>query len=318
MLENLELFKMRARAADNDRQHNRMIIDKKRSMHRALLYSYQAAWVKKDNDEEADYVRALMNPDKVKFDYDEKIISIDWEHGFVPGTTFEWGRNTGLHFIIYKQELSELAYFRGNCRRCQYLVARDPETHEEFGQWVAMRGPVETKINTIQKAGIVADVPNLTLNIYMTDTDQNRRTFERYKRFEFDGRFWQVQAPDYISTPGIFQITAEEDYECHNDEMFIRLEDLDHEDLVPDDVNEINGEKIISPLEPHLYSYKFEVPGAEWWISLPASKNKEIDDVLEYKVIGNKLKVTWTGMKSGQFIIHYGETEKTITVSSLF
>lgn len=317
MLKNLELMKIRALGADSDRQHNRMIIDKKRSMHRALLYSYQSAWVKKDNDEEADYVRALINPDKVKFDYDEKIISIDWEYNFVPGTTFEWGRNTGLHWIIYKQELSELAYFRGNCRRCQYLVARDPETHEEFGQWAAIRGPVETKINTIQKAGIVADVPNLTLNIYMTDTEQNRRTFERYKRFEFDERYWKVQAPDYISTPGIFQIAAEEDYECHEDEMFLYLKE-EAEDLLPPDANEIIGEKIISPLEPHLYSYKFEVPNGEWSISLPASKNKEIDDVLEYKVINNKLKVTWTGMKSGQFIIHYGELEKTITVTSLF
>jgi hypothetical protein len=40
MLTNLELMKLRARVADNDRQHNRMVLDKKRSMHRALLYSY--------------------------------------------------------------------------------------------------------------------------------------------------------------------------------------------------------------------------------------------------------------------------------------
>jgi len=38
--------------------------------------------VKKDTDENATWVRALMNPDKVKFDYDEKIISIDFEHGY--------------------------------------------------------------------------------------------------------------------------------------------------------------------------------------------------------------------------------------------
>jgi len=42
-------------------------------------------------------------------------------------------------------------------------MAKDPETHEEFGQWAAIRGPVETKIDSIQKAGIVADVPNLSL-----------------------------------------------------------------------------------------------------------------------------------------------------------
>lgn len=148
MLTNLELFKMRARAANNDRQHNRMVLDKKRSMHRALLYSYQAAWIKKDA-EDSEWVRALINPDKVKFDYDEKIVSVDWEHGFKPGDTFEWGKETGSHWIILKTEDTELAYFRANIRRCQYLTARDPETHEEFGQWMAIRGPVETKINSI-------------------------------------------------------------------------------------------------------------------------------------------------------------------------
>jgi hypothetical protein len=33
--------------------------------------------VKKD-EPDAQWVLALINPDKVKFDYDEKIISIDW------------------------------------------------------------------------------------------------------------------------------------------------------------------------------------------------------------------------------------------------
>ena len=100
---------MRAHAADNDRQHNRMVFDKKRSMHRALLYSYQAAWIKKDTDPEAEWVRALMNPDKVKFDYDEKIVSVDWDYGFETGDTFEWGGGMGSHWIILKPEDKELA-----------------------------------------------------------------------------------------------------------------------------------------------------------------------------------------------------------------
>ena len=118
MLNNLELMKMRAGAAINDRQHNRMIMNKLRSFHHALLYSYQSALVKKDNDEHAKYVYALMNPDRVKFDYDEKIISIDYEHGFKPGDTFEWGKDTNSHWIILKPEMTELAYLRANCRRC--------------------------------------------------------------------------------------------------------------------------------------------------------------------------------------------------------
>lgn len=302
-------------AANNDRQHNRMIMDKLRSLHRALLYSYQAAWIKKDGDPDAMWVRALINPDRVKFDYDEKIVSTDFEHGFKPGDTFEWGKDTGSHWIILKPEDTEIAYLRANCRRCKYLVAIDPETHEEFGQWVAIRGPVETKINHIQKAGLVADVPNLTLQIYMADTEQNRRTFERYKRFEYDGRYWKVQAPDFISTPGVFDIQVEEDYECHNDEMFIRVEEPT--EPVPDDVNEIIGDVNVKPLEPHWYRMKFDDEG-EWEITLPALKNKEVDDVIEYKIVANRIQITWTAMKSGSYIIKHGDVEKTVLVESLF
>lgn len=316
MLENLELLKMRACAANNDRQHNRMITDKLRGMHRALLYSYQAAWIKKDTDPKAEWVRALMNPDKVKFDYDEKILSVDWEYGFQPGDTFEWGKNTGSHWIILKTEDTELAYFRANCRRCQYLVAVDPETHEEFGQWMAIRGPVETKLNQIQKAGLVVDVPNLTLELYMADTPQNRRTFERYKRFQFDGRYWKVQAPDFISTPGVYDIQVEEDYECREDEMFLRAEEP--EEPVPDDINEIIGETHVKPLEPQYYYMKFEDPNCDWEISLPASKNKEVDDVIEYKIVGDRIKITWTDVRSGSYIIRHGDYEKTVIVESLF
>jgi hypothetical protein len=43
--------------------------------------------------------RALINPDKLKMDYDDKIISIGFESGFKPGDIFEW-LNTGSHWII--------------------------------------------------------------------------------------------------------------------------------------------------------------------------------------------------------------------------
>lgn len=316
MLENLDLMKLRARTADNDRQHNRMVLDKKRSMHRALLYSYQAAWVKKDGDENADYVRALINPDRVKFDYDEKIISIDWEHNYVAGDTFEWGRGTNSHWIILKPEQTELAYFRANVRRCKYLTAVDPDTKETFSQWCAIRGPVETKINTIQKAGIVADVPNRTLDIYMRDTEQNRRTFDRYMNFEFDGLFWKVQAPDGISTPGILEIQAEEDYDCKHAENLVEIVDPNPPAVA--NRNQILGDTFAKPLEHKTFSPRLAMKGYTWSITLPAEKNHELDDVLEYKIVGNDIVVTWTAMVSGSYILHYGPLEKTVIIESLF
>lgn len=292
-----------------------MVMDKLRSLHRALLYSYQACWVRRDNDPRATWQRALMNPDKVKFDYDEKILSIDYESEFHAGDTFEWGKGTGSHWIILKPEDTEIAYLRANCRRCHYLTATDPETHEEFSQWAAIRGPVETKLNTIQKAGIIADVPNLTLDIYICDNEQNRRTFERYHKFEFNGRTWMVNAPDFISTPGILEIQVQEDYEC--DHLDFELKEDPNPPVEAED-NEIMGETFVKPLENMMFSPKFAIAGAEWSISLPATKNKEIDDVLDYKIAGDNIRVKWTAMKSGSYILHYGDLEKTVIVESLF
>jgi len=99
--------------------------------------------------------------------------------------------------------------------------------------------------------------------------------------------------------------------------MFIQVAD-DIEDFVPEDVNEIIGPKSIKPLESVYYRLKMNDTEMNWSISLPADKNKEIDDVLEYTIVGNRLKITWTSMISGSFIIHCGDLSKTILVESLF
>jgi hypothetical protein len=45
-------------------------------------------------------VRALINPNKLKQDYDDKIISVGYEYDFAPGTVFEWlGTNT--YWLVY-------------------------------------------------------------------------------------------------------------------------------------------------------------------------------------------------------------------------
>jgi len=85
-----------------------MVRDKRLSFDRALLYSYQGALVKKDENDTGLWqtnndrppVRVLINPNKLKQDYDDKIISVGYEFNFQPGTTFEWvGTNT--HWIVY-------------------------------------------------------------------------------------------------------------------------------------------------------------------------------------------------------------------------
>lgn len=314
-MQNLNNMKMRAAFANNDRQHNRMIENKLKSFHRALLYSYQAAWIHKEGSLEG-WVRALINPDKVKFDYDEKIISVDFLHKFQPGSVFEWPKGSGTRWIIYKQELSELAYFRGNVRRCQLIEAIDPDTKEKVKVWAAIRGPVETAINTILKSNIAADIPNYSLEIYMPDTEQNRKLFDRYMRFTFAGKYWQVQVQDNISTPGIIKIAVLEDYNCKGDELLVEVVNP-NPDQEPDEY-QITGETFVKPLTKQ--NYQAIAPKKfTWSITLPASNQKELADVLEYQVLDDgSLDVTWTAMVSGSYIVHYGMLEKTVVVESLF
>lgn len=314
-MENLNLLKLRAKHANNDRQHDRMVKDKLRSLHRALLYSYQTAWIKKDGVEDADYVRALINPDKVKFDYDEKIVSVEYEHGFEPGDTFEW-KNTGTHWIILKQEMTEIAYFRGNIRRCQELLITDPGTGNKVNIWAAVRGPVETKLNTIQKAGLVANVPNMTLQLYIPKTEQNMRLFERYVTFEFGGRFWQIVAPDTISTPGIIEIPAVEDYECHHSDLLVEV--VDPNPPVEEYEDTIEGETFVKPLEQSIYTVTSYNPNFNWIVTL-ASDNKDVEDTVEWEIREDgSIAVTWISMVSGSYVLKYGDLEKTIIVQSLF
>jgi hypothetical protein len=152
-----------------------MIADKRRSLERAVWHSYQGANVRKTNTETQETVRALINPNKLKQDYDDKIISIKYDYDFKSGDVFEWvGTNT--FWLIYLQDLTELAYFRGDIRKCSHEIAWEDEEglHKTYA---AIRGPVETKINYIQKHGISVDTPNYSLNILIPKTDSAVKYF---------------------------------------------------------------------------------------------------------------------------------------------
>lgn len=139
-------------------QQERMVRDKRKSLDKATLYSYQAVRIKKIQDknlsrhgwEGSTAARALINPDKRKFDYDDKILSIGFEHGFEVGDVFEWER-TNSYWLITLQDLDEIAYFRAEIRRADYEINWLDEDGNEWRSFAAVRGPVETKINFIQK-----------------------------------------------------------------------------------------------------------------------------------------------------------------------
>ena len=325
-------------------QQNRMIRDKRNSLDKATLYSYQAALVKKfipdyvptmEGIKEALPVRALINPNKLKMDYDDKIISIGFEHDFKSGDIFEWC-NTGTYWLIYLQDLTELAYFRGDIRKCSYEIEWLNAEGEKKKTYVALRGPVETKINYIQKHGISVDNPNYSLNILMPKNEDTLAQFKRYKKFylqdlaEGDEKVcWRVEAIDTLSTPGIIEIAAVEYYANEQED------DVDN-GLVgalvtkPIDPNEgevasnyvIIGETFIKPKKEYVYYIESALYG-QWYFSdnkLPIQK-----EIFEDEQGRTAIKIKWMTTYSGQFDLWYGDKDgplfdykKTIVVESLF
>lgn len=315
-IEGIEEQSMRLRQMGGNRQQERMIKDKRRSLERALWSSYQAAEVIKTDADLKRPVRALINPNKLKQDYDDKIISVGFEYGFAPGTVFEWV-GTDTYWIVYLQDLTELAYFRGDIRKCSYTIAWEDEDglHSTYA---AVRGPVETKINFIQKHGISVDTPNHSLSILMPKNEYTLNYFKRYSKFYLQGddTCWRVEATDWISTPGILEVIAVEYYANEtedNTEAGIvggLIEPI--QDPNTKEARVIIGETFIKPKKTYDFAFDGTL-AAEWYVEgkYPVILIPDENDP-------RYVQLKWNSSYSGQFVLHYGNYSKTVVVESLF
>lgn len=321
-------------------QQERMIFDKRRTFDRVLRSSYQAATIRRVQssvpfDPNAcginphECCKALINPDKNKMDYDDKIVSIHKEENYHAGDIFEWvGTNT--FWLIHLQELTELAYFRAEIRRCNYTITWEDENGDVYSTFAAVRGPVETKIDYIQKHGISIDNPNYSLHILMPRTKEALEYFRRYNKFYLQGEdegspqvCWRVEATDWISTPGILELTA---VEYFANEFEDDLEEGIAGGLIvkpPVDPNPppepaepiIEGDTFVKPKIKYSYAFTGEaISGASWSIvetNCPARLYLDPSNPLQ-------IQICWEAIYSGQFTIKYGEYEKIIVAQSLY
>lgn len=324
-------------------QKERMIRDKRKSFDHACLYSYQGVLIKKiqDNSCIGDDIgqitpaRALINPDKTKTDYDDKIVSVGYEHHYTPGTVFEWLR-TNSYWLVYLQDLDELAYFRGEIRRCDYIISWLDEDGNEKSTYAAIRGPVETKINFIQKHQISVDEPNYSLHILMPKNEDTMKYFKRYGKFYLKDNIndpdnkicWRVEATDSISTKGILEITAVEYYanETEDDTEKGLVGAFIKKNVEPeiDPKIDIIGPTFIKPKVEYEYTVDVKNPvGYDWYIDGPKVPVKLERFTTEARRPG--VRITWGSSYSGQFTLWYGSKNghiknysKTIVVESLF
>lgn len=328
-MSNFEMMRKRLEWQGGIAQEDRMIKDKWRTLLRTLKYSYQACDIalaqaqqeilNEGLEPEHSIVRALINPDKNKQDYDDKILSVDYIHQFKPGDVFEW-KNTGTHWIIYLQQLTEDAYFRGEIRRCRYKIKFKDEDGNICYTYAAIRGPVETQIDSIQKNQERIDKPNLSLNILMPRNEVTVKAFDRYKEFILDGRCWKVKAVDPISMTidrqGVLEVNAQEDYinEVTDDEVNEIKDGLVFEPEEPTPNSEIVGETFIKPAIPEIYSV--DIDSGTWCV-----RENNVPVLLE-PIDSKSVQVTWKKMTSGQFTLVWNggsdTYEKVIVVESLF
>lgn len=303
------------------RQQDRMIRAKRQSLDRALYNSYQAAEISPVNNPEQRH-RALMNPNQTKPDYDDKILTVGYEHNYKPGDVFIWHRRQDnmtidSHWLIYLQDTTELAYFKGDVRKCNYYVRWLNDEKQEVGRWFAIRGPVETKIDYASKEGVSFDTPNHSLSIMLSKDQETIKYFKRYAKFYVTGVdeltdkiCWRVEATDTISMPGVLELTAVEYYANESEDSDGLVGSLLVTPSEPEEIqNLIEGESIIRPKKSYVYYYTGS-QDAKWIVK----SNTPVD----YEINGKEIKITWTKTYSGLITLSYGDSSRDIVVESLF
>lgn len=316
----LENMKTRLDYNGGTAQIARMNADKLRSLKKAMTASYQAATAILADGRQ---FKCLINPDKIKNTYDNKILSIPFEdiclnspkkgttsQGIVPinlkaGDVFTWKEN-GSQWLVYLQRLEETAYFRSEIRKCNKIVEINGNKYSVY-----VRGPEQLTIDW-QKGNLeMFNKENYTLLMYITKNEETLNYFHRFTKIEIDGLPWEVQVVDAIATEGIIEVSLKETYK-----NTIEKEIKEKETIIPEKKDiYIKGSNKVLPYEEYLY----EIVGIEDEGIWEISNNKA-------KIIGEKnqlqVKIGIITGRSGAFVLRYvreglDAIELPITIESL-
>lgn len=188
---------------------DRNVKGKLSSFHSALNNSYQAEMITLDKEKgypKKSY-RVLINPDKLKDDYDKKYISADFFVGLKEGDTFCWKR-TDSHWMVMAQLHEEEAYFRAQITRCDTCI-----TINNHHYWIYLRGPVETTTQWRQKHQVEFNDLNYSLLMYIQKNEETLEYFTRHRQVEFNNHNWKVAATDKYGQDGYIQVYLDEDHD---------------------------------------------------------------------------------------------------------
>lgn len=264
----LDGMKTRLNYQGGVKQQDRMNQDKLRVLKKALFYSYQAATaVLSDNRE----FRCLINPDKLKTSYDEKIISVPFEDiclnpeyskeektseglesiGLKPGDVFTWKENN-TKWLVYLRRYEETAYFRAEIRRCEYCVEIDGIYYDVY-----VKGPDESAIVWNKVKSTMWNNLNYNLTMYITKDNKTEDYFHRFSKVEINNMPWEVQAVDSMSLDGVIIVALRETYQNSIEKEINK--NKEEEPVIPtidETVPYISGKVKISPYDTQKYQIK--------------------------------------------------------------
>ena len=279
----LELLNKRLKYQGGN-QIERMYEDKRRSLKKALLYSYQSSTAILSDGRE---FRCLINPDKNKPDYDNKIISILFKDiclnkrrigktiqgieaiGMKPGDVF-MQKETNAHWLVFLQYLNEKAYFRSEIRRCDSEVNINDESY-----WVYIRGPVETDIIWKQKDRITWNKLNYSLVMFITSDENTNQFFSRFQKIKIKDprsnidKTWRVTDVNPYYGDGIIQVFLEEYFENEIEDILKKQEDekkQNYENSVDKTAPYIEGPNKIQTYSINSYTIK-NASNGKWYLN---------------------------------------------------
>lgn len=324
----LEDLKIRLQYNGGYKQESRMQLDKLRTLKKALIYSYQAATAILEDGRE---FRCLINPDKNKLDYDDKIISIPYkdiclnkeksaektsqgeeEIGMKVGDVFTW-KETNTDWLVYLERLEEDAYFRAEIRKCNNEIEINDKKYKVY-----THGPdVESILwHTRRGFGSWSDL-NYDLTMWVTKNEDTEAFFHRFNKIEIKGNPWEICAADFDSTPGLIEVQLKETFRnTIADEKKAEEEALKPINPEPGEEEQtlphIVGDTVVYPYDTKTYTI-VNLNGGTWKLSNNKAKITAQTD--------SEVTIVITTSKSGSIDLIYSKDENdiiyNITIKSL-
>lgn len=295
----------------------------------------------------APFFKALINHDKLKVDYEDKIISIPFREApedseeqidtdFHNGTVFKWVHGNkeewtpDTYWIVYMQYSEQTAYFRAEIRKADeqiQIIIVDDEGNENtvsYRGW--MTGPNETTALWNTKRGVVWNDMNYTKLLYITKDEDTLAYFQRFDRIIINGKPWEVQAynENYSTSKtgdfssGIIRVALKETY-TSADQFVKEIKDAEAAQIQAEAAYDaehtqarIDGPTAAHPYDILIYKAKNYEQPQDWFVS-----DTSLVKVLEYNEDTLKLEVIAKKANKEGFQIGYGQNIIQIPIEPL-